>query len=35
LIAGNYILLKLKELKPTLRKKFAVSDIGLIGSIKL
>lgn len=32
MITGNYILLKLKELKPTLRKEFAVSKIGLFGS---
>jgi hypothetical protein len=32
MITRNYILLKLKELKPTLRKEFAVSKIGLFGS---
>jgi predicted nucleotidyltransferase len=32
MITRNYILLKLKELKPTLRKEFAVSEIGLFGS---
>jgi predicted nucleotidyltransferase len=32
MITGNYILLKLKELKPTLKKEFAVSEIGLFGS---
>ena len=32
MITGNYILLKLKELKPTLKKEFAVSKIGLFGS---
>jgi len=32
MITGNYILLKLKELKPTLRKEFAVREIGLFGS---
>jgi predicted nucleotidyltransferase len=31
-ITREYILLKLKELKPTLRKEFAVSEIGLFGS---
>ncbi len=32
MITGNYILLKLKELKPTLKKEFAVKEIGLFGS---
>jgi predicted nucleotidyltransferase len=32
MITRNYILLKLKELKPTLNKEFAVSEIGLFGS---
>ena len=32
MITRNYILLKLKELKPTLKKEFAVSEIGLFGS---
>jgi predicted nucleotidyltransferase len=32
MITRNYILLKLKELKPTLKKEFAVSRIGLFGS---
>jgi hypothetical protein len=32
MITREYILLKLKELKPTLRKEFAVSEIGLFGS---
>jgi len=32
MITGNYILLKLKELKPTLKKEFAVREIGLFGS---
>jgi hypothetical protein len=32
MITRNYILLKLKELKPTLKKEFAVSKIGLFGS---
>ena len=32
MITKNYILLKLKELKPTLKKEFAVSEIGLFGS---
>jgi len=32
MITGNYILLKLKELKPTLREEFAVMEIGLFGS---
>lgn len=32
MITGNDILLKLKELKPTLRKEFAVIEIGLFGS---
>ena len=32
MITGNSILLKLKELKPTLKKEFAVSEIGLFGS---
>jgi predicted nucleotidyltransferase len=32
MITKNYILLKLKELKPTLKKEFAVSKIGLFGS---
>ena len=32
MITRNDILLKLKELKPTLRKEFAVSEIGLFGS---
>ncbi len=32
MISRNYILLKLKELKPTLKKEFAVSEIGLFGS---
>jgi len=32
MITGNYILLKLKELKPTLRKEFAVREISLFGS---
>ena len=32
MITRNYILLKLKELKPTLRKEFAVREIGLFGS---
>jgi predicted nucleotidyltransferase len=31
-ITRNDILLKLKELKPTLRQEFAVSEIGLFGS---
>jgi predicted nucleotidyltransferase len=32
MITRNYILLKLKELKPILKKEFAVSKIGLFGS---
>ena len=32
MITRNYILLKLKELKPTLKKEFAVREIGLFGS---
>ena len=32
MITGDDILLKLKELKPTLRNEFAVSEIGLFGS---
>lgn len=32
MITRNYILLKLKELKPTLKKEFAVNEIGLFGS---
>ena len=32
MITKNDILLKLKELKPTLHKDFAVKEIGLIGS---
>ena len=32
MITRNDILLKLKELKPTLRQEFAVSEIGLFGS---
>ncbi len=32
MITRNYILLKLKELKPTLKEEFAVSKIGLFGS---
>ena len=32
MITRDYILLKLKELKPTLKKEFAVSEIGLFGS---
>ena len=32
MITGNSILLKLKELKPTLKNEFAVSEIGLFGS---
>jgi predicted nucleotidyltransferase len=32
MITRNYILLKLKELKPTLKKEFAVKEIGLFGS---
>ncbi len=32
MITRNDILLKLKELKPSLRKEFAVSEIGLFGS---
>jgi len=32
MITGNDIILKLKELKPTLKKEFAVSEIGLFGS---
>ena len=32
MITRNYILLKLKELKPTLKKEFSVSEIGLFGS---
>ena len=32
MITGNYILLKLKELKPTLKEEFAVREIGLFGS---
>jgi predicted nucleotidyltransferase len=32
MITRNYILLKLKELKPTLKKEFAVNKIGLFGS---
>ncbi len=32
MLTGNYILLKLKELKPTLKKEFAVREIGLFGS---
>jgi len=32
MISKNYILLKLKELKPNLKKEFAVSEIGLFGS---
>jgi len=32
MISRNYILLKLKELKPTLKKEFAVNAIGLFGS---
>jgi uncharacterized protein len=31
-ITRNDILLKLKELKPTLRQEFAVREIGLFGS---
>ena len=32
MITKNDILLKLKELKPTLHKEFAVKEIGLFGS---
>lgn len=32
MITKNEILLKLKELKPTLYKEFAVKEIGLFGS---
>jgi len=32
MITRNYILLKLKELKPTLKREFAVREIGLFGS---
>jgi len=32
MITRDYILLKLKDLKPTLQKEFAVSKIGLFGS---
>jgi predicted nucleotidyltransferase len=32
MITGNYILLKLKELKPKLREEFSVTEIGLFGS---
>ena len=32
MITRNYILLKFKELKPTLKKEFAVREIGLFGS---
>ena len=32
MITRNYILLKLKELKPTLKREFAFSEIGLFGS---
>jgi uncharacterized protein len=32
MITKNEILLKLKELKPTLHKDFAVKEIGLFGS---
>jgi predicted nucleotidyltransferase len=32
MITENYILLKLKELKPTLREEFSVREIGLFGS---
>ena len=32
MISRNDIILKLKELKPTLQKEFAVSEIGLFGS---
>ena len=32
MITRNDILLKLKELKPTLKKEFAVNKIGLFGS---
>lgn len=32
MITKNDILLKLKELKPALRKEFAVTEIGLFGS---
>ncbi len=32
MITGNSILFKLKELKPTLRKEYSVSEIGLFGS---
>jgi len=32
MITRDYILLKLKELKPTLMKEFSVSEIGLFGS---
>ena len=32
MITRNYILLKLKELKPTLKKEYAVREIGLFGS---
>lgn len=32
MITRDDIILKLKELKPTLKKEFAVSEIGLFGS---
>lgn len=32
MISRNDIILKLKELKPTLQKEFAVCEIGLFGS---
>jgi hypothetical protein len=32
MITRNYILSKLKELKPTLKKEFSVKEIGLFGS---
>jgi hypothetical protein len=32
MITRNSILLKLKELKPALRKEFAIREIGLFGS---
>jgi predicted nucleotidyltransferase len=32
MLTRKYILLKFKELKPTLKKEFSVSEIGLFGS---
>jgi hypothetical protein len=32
MITGDSILFKIKELKPTLKKEFSVSEIGLFGS---